>query len=145
MARYAVLIFEKVPPEELPPEVMRGHSELPDRIAERGGRVVAGLGLEPEATATAIRGDVLTDGPFIETKEALGGFYVIEARARDHARQLAQKGPEGDVEVPPRLPTTGELVPLLQIAPSKSDEERLLLVGPELADVLSAIVQLVLP
>ncbi|MET9972293.1 tyrosine-type recombinase/integrase [Streptomyces sp. NPDC006356] len=38
------------------------------------------------------------------------------------------------------LPTTGEVVPLLQITPSKTDEERLLLVVPELADVLSAIV-----
>ncbi|WP_217208913.1 site-specific integrase [Streptomyces sp. AC550_RSS872] len=39
-----------------------------------------------------------------------------------------------------RLPTTGEIVPLLQIAPSKTDEERMLLVTPDLADVLSAIV-----
>ncbi|TMR88522.1 site-specific integrase [Nonomuraea basaltis] len=39
-----------------------------------------------------------------------------------------------------RLPSTGELVPLLQIAPSKTGAERMLLVGPELADVLSAIV-----
>lgn len=39
-----------------------------------------------------------------------------------------------------RLPTTGELVPLLQIAPSKTDTERLLLISPELADVLSAVV-----
>jgi hypothetical protein len=39
-----------------------------------------------------------------------------------------------------RLPSTGELIPLLQIAPSKTDEERLLVVSPELADVLSAIV-----
>ncbi|MFE3329897.1 tyrosine-type recombinase/integrase [Streptomyces sp. NPDC059176] len=39
-----------------------------------------------------------------------------------------------------RLPSTGELVPLLQIAPSKTDEERLLVVSPELADVLSAII-----
>jgi integrase-like protein len=39
-----------------------------------------------------------------------------------------------------RLPATGELVPLLQIAPSKTDEERLLLVSPELADVLSTII-----
>lgn len=39
-----------------------------------------------------------------------------------------------------RLPSTGEFVPLLQIAPSKTDTERLLLVSPELADVLSAIV-----
>ncbi len=40
-----------------------------------------------------------------------------------------------------RLPATGELIPLLQIAPSKTDEERLLVVSPELADVLSAIMR----
>ena len=40
-----------------------------------------------------------------------------------------------------RLPTTGELVPLLQIVPSKTDQERLLVVSPELADVLSAIIR----
>ncbi|MEV7715839.1 site-specific integrase [Streptomyces sp. NPDC088184] len=39
-----------------------------------------------------------------------------------------------------RLPSTSELVPLLQIAPSKTDEERLLVISPELADVLSAII-----
>jgi integrase len=39
-----------------------------------------------------------------------------------------------------RLPATGELIPLLQIAPSKTDAERLLVISPELADVLSAIV-----
>jgi integrase len=39
-----------------------------------------------------------------------------------------------------RLPTTGEIVPLLQIAPSKTDAERVLLVSPELADVLSAVI-----
>ncbi|MFD5786746.1 tyrosine-type recombinase/integrase [Streptomyces sp. NPDC127037] len=40
-----------------------------------------------------------------------------------------------------RLPTTGEIVPLLQIAPSKTDRERVLLVSPELADVLATIVR----
>ena len=39
-----------------------------------------------------------------------------------------------------RLPTTGELIPLLQIVPSKTDAERLLVISPELADVLSTIV-----
>ncbi len=39
-----------------------------------------------------------------------------------------------------RLPSTGELVPLLHIAPSKTDTERLLVISPELADVLSAII-----
>jgi integrase len=40
-----------------------------------------------------------------------------------------------------RLPTTGEIVPLLQIVPSKTDEERLLAVSPELADVLSIVIR----
>jgi integrase len=40
-----------------------------------------------------------------------------------------------------RLPGTGEIVPLLQIVPSKTDEERLLVVSPELADVLSAVIR----
>ena len=40
-----------------------------------------------------------------------------------------------------RLPTTGEVVPLLQIAPSKTDTERLLVVSPELADVLSEVIR----
>jgi integrase len=40
-----------------------------------------------------------------------------------------------------RLPSTDELVPLLQIAPSKTDAERLLVVSPELADVLSAVIR----
>lgn len=40
-----------------------------------------------------------------------------------------------------RLPSTGELIPLLQIAPSKTDTERLLVVSPELADVLSTIIR----
>jgi integrase len=40
-----------------------------------------------------------------------------------------------------RLPATGELIPLLQIVPSKTDQERLLVVSPELADVLSAIMR----
>ncbi|MFD3519959.1 hypothetical protein [Streptomyces sp. NPDC058653] len=40
-----------------------------------------------------------------------------------------------------RLPTTGETVPLLQIAPSKTDQERVLLVSPELADVLATVIR----
>jgi hypothetical protein len=103
MAQYAVLIYERVPPAELPEEVMQGHIDLPDRIAEAGGRVIAGLALEPNETATAVRGAVLTDGPFIETKEVLGGLYVLEARDLDHALALARMTPivDGGVEVRP--------------------------------------------
>ncbi|HEY8581319.1 MAG TPA: YciI family protein [Capillimicrobium sp.] len=103
MAQYAVLIYERVAPADLPAEIMQGHMELPQRIAEQGGRVVAGLALAPNETATAIRGTVVTDGPFIETKEVLGGVFVIEARDLDHALALARMTPivEGGVEVRP--------------------------------------------
>jgi hypothetical protein len=104
MARYAVLLFERVAPGDLPPEVMQGHASLPDRVAERGGRIVAGLALEAPETATSVRGgDTVTDGPFIETKEVLGGVFVLEARDLDHALELARMTPvvDGGVEVRP--------------------------------------------
>jgi hypothetical protein len=108
MAQYAVLIFERETPggvADIPPEVLEAHGALPDRIAEAGGRTVAGLALEPTSTATAIRGDLITDGPFIESKEALGGVFVIEARDLDHAIELARMTPivDGGVEVRPLL------------------------------------------
>jgi hypothetical protein len=108
MAQYAVLIYERETPggvADIPPEVMEAHGQLPERIAERGGRVVGGMALEPSGTATAIRGDLVTDGPFIETKEALAGVFVIEARDLDHALALAKLTPivDGGVEVRPLI------------------------------------------
>jgi hypothetical protein len=103
MAQYAVLIYERVPAEDLPKEIMDRHIGLPDRIAAQGGKVTAGLGLLPNETATAIRGDLVTDGPFVETKEVLAGVYVLEARDLDHALACAKLTPvvEGGVEVRP--------------------------------------------
>jgi len=105
MAQYAVLIYERVAAEDLPPEVMQAHEDLPGRIAELGGREVAGLALQAPETATSIRGGVVTDGPFIETKEVLLGITVIEARDLDHALALAKLTPiaDGGVEVRPLL------------------------------------------
>jgi hypothetical protein len=105
MAQYAVLIFERVAAEDLPPEVMQAHGELPARIAALGGREVAGMALQPAETATSIRGGVITDGPFIETKEVLAGVTVIDARDLEHALELAKLTPivDGGVEVRPLL------------------------------------------
>jgi len=105
MAQYAVMIFERVAPADLPAEVMEGHMNLPKRIAEQGGRTIAGLALEPPETGTSIRGDELTDGPFIETKEVMNGLFIIEARDLDHALALARMTPivDGGVEVRPLL------------------------------------------
>jgi hypothetical protein len=108
MTQYVVLIFQRESPgglADIPDEVMQANEELDGRIVGQGGRVVAGLALEPSSTATSIRGGVVTDGPFIETKEALAGFYILEARDLDHAIALARMTPtwEGGVEVRPLL------------------------------------------
>ncbi len=49
----------------------------------------------------------MTDGPFVETKEALGGFYVVEVRDLDHTLEIARLCPAGDggVEVRPVMDT----------------------------------------
>jgi hypothetical protein len=74
----------------------------------KSGHYVAGEALQPIATATTIRirnGKMsTTDGPFAETREQLGGFYLIEARDLNDAIQVAAKIPSarlGSVEVRP--------------------------------------------
>jgi hypothetical protein len=74
----------------------------------KSGHYVAGEALQPVQTATTVRirnGKVsTTDGPFAETKEQLGGFYLIEARDLNDALQVASKIPSarlGSIEVRP--------------------------------------------
>src|SRR5439155_24479970 len=74
----------------------------------RGSLFIAGEALHPTSTATTvqIKDSVLitTDGPFAETKEALGGFYLVEARDLDEAIELAGRIPaakHGSIEVRP--------------------------------------------
>ena len=87
----------------------QAHSRFASQVAEKGGKILGGDALQPTATATSIRGDVVTDGPFAETKEALGGFYLIEARDLDQALAIAKLCPArfGGVEVRPIMDTSG--------------------------------------
>ncbi|MEL6179902.1 MAG: YciI family protein [Myxococcota bacterium] len=75
-----------------------------------GERITKGAALEGIDTATTIRlrdGEQLVeDGPFADTKERLGGFYVVEARDLDEALEMAAQCPsvkEGAVEVRPLM------------------------------------------
>ena len=75
---------------------------------QRTGAWVFGAGLQPASSATVVRatgGDIsLTDGPYAETKEQMGGFWVIEAADFDAALALAKQAAaacEGPVEVRP--------------------------------------------
>jgi hypothetical protein len=68
------------------------------------GAMVAGDRLQPVANATTVRGGEIHDGPFAETKEQLGGYYLIEAPNLDAALAWAKKCPAtqtGAVEVRP--------------------------------------------
>ncbi len=76
------------------------------------GNYRGGDALQPTATATSVRvrdGKTLTtDGPFAETREQLGGFYLVEAKDLDEAIALAARIPSarmGTIEVRPILPT----------------------------------------
>ena len=79
-------------------------------IKDKGAWVFAG-GLHPTNMATTVRYDngdtIVTDGPYAETKEALGGFWIIEAPDLDVAIDWAQKGAracKGPIEVRPFQP-----------------------------------------
>ena len=75
---------------------------------ELGSIVVGGGGLKPTATATTVRtqggSQTLHDGPFAETKEQFGGFYLVDVPDLDAALEIARKVPlahDGSVEVRP--------------------------------------------
>jgi len=82
------------------------------RGIKKNGNYLGGEALQPVATATTVRqrnGKTLTtDGPFAETKEQLGGFYMVEAKDLDEAIKLANGIPAvrtGSIEVRPIMPT----------------------------------------
>jgi hypothetical protein len=112
MAEYLILIYDDEAPYADPglwQEMMSAHRRFAGQVAEKGGKILASRGLQPTSTATSIRGDVVTDGPFAETKEALGGFYLIEATDLDHALAIARlcPAPYGGVEVRPTMDAPG--------------------------------------
>ena len=112
MAEYLILIFEDenayaTATPDVFQQVMDAHNRFAGQVGEKGGKIIEGRALQPTSTATTIRDDIVTDGPFTETKEALGGYYLIEARDLDHALDIAKLCPAryGGVEVRPIMAT----------------------------------------
>ena len=110
MAKYLILIYENEGGyADAGPQVwqqaMEAHGRFAGQVAEHGVKMLGGEALQPVATATSIRGDVVTDGPFAETKEFLAGFMLIEARDLNEAIELAGKAPMArfTIEVRPFL------------------------------------------
>lgn len=101
MAKYLILIYG----DEQQWEALAGaaadehHAAHVAFVEAAGARIVGGAELAPTPNATTLRSDaagdlVTTDGPFLETKEALGGFYLLEADDLDEVTKLASMLPE---------------------------------------------------
>jgi hypothetical protein len=112
VARYVFLLYDAedwydTADDQDVVDEMRLHEEFMAAVREAGASVLGGEALQRSSTASTVRrgdGDALvTDGPFADTKEALGGFYVIEAPDLDVALRLARACPAGNVEVRPVL------------------------------------------
>jgi hypothetical protein len=80
----------------------------------KSGHYVAGDPLQPTSTATTVRvrngKTVTTDGPFAETREQLGGYYIIQAKDLDEASGIASRVPTsrtGSIEVRPIMEMGG--------------------------------------
>ena len=84
--------------------VMAALSVVHERLV-REGKLGTSLRLMPTTAATTLRGEVVIDGPFAETKEQLLGFYVVDVEnleaALEIARQLSQANPTSTYEVRP--------------------------------------------
>ena len=106
MAQYAVLIYASDSAHA--PEATSEDTETCDRHSDElagSGAMVAAYALMPRDTATSIRDDMITDGPFMDSKEVIAGFYVLDAPDLDAALAIARTNPVvregGGVEVRP--------------------------------------------
>lgn len=108
--QYLYLLYSQEPQESQEPptaEEMQAWFDYTQWLKDEGV-YLGGEALEGVATATTIRTEgsdfVLTDGPFAETKEQLGGFYLVECQDLDQALHYAKPCPAtkyGSVEVRP--------------------------------------------
>ncbi|PWJ54964.1 Uncharacterized conserved protein [Quadrisphaera granulorum] len=119
MSKYVILIHEREADyATMTPEgwqsVVDAHGAFTKAVGELGGTLVGGEALQQTTTAASIRSGEVTEGPLVESTEALLGYYVIEARDFDHAVEIAKvtPAPFGAVEVRPVLDPSAASAPL---------------------------------
>jgi hypothetical protein len=105
MAQYAMLIYSNVDEAGAMPGAREAHDRhFADMV--QSGALIAAFALHSAAdTATSLRGDTVTDGPFIDAKEVIAGLAIIEAPDLDAALAIARANPaarqSGGIEVRP--------------------------------------------
>jgi hypothetical protein len=108
MSQYMILIYEDeasyaTATPEVFGQISQEHTDFAAQVEQHGAKLLGGEALQPTSTATTVRGSDVTDGPFAETKEALGGYYLVDAPDLDTALAVARTVPArfGGVEVRP--------------------------------------------
>jgi hypothetical protein len=103
--------WEDITPEQIAEEMKTW--ERFGKEAVEAGAFIAGDGLQPTSEGKTVRGGrdeerVVTDGPFAESKEQIGGFYLLECKDMDEALEWAKKVPirGGAIEVRPVMDYT---------------------------------------
>ena len=90
-------------------QMLQAHNAWAESVHVAGAAIVSGEALAPSTTSTTVRKNggspTVTDGPFAETKEALGGYYTLDCADLDQALALARTCPIDVVEVRPVIPT----------------------------------------
>jgi len=111
--QYLLLIYEaeadwNVLEEGARQKIYKQYMDLVDDLKKNGGKYLGGNQLQPIATARTVRvrngKKAVTDGPFAETKEQLGGYFLVEAKDLDEAMAIAGRIPGaqlGSIEVRP--------------------------------------------
>jgi hypothetical protein len=115
--QYLLLIYENEKSRETMPtsekEKISGEYRTFTQSIAQSGHYKGGNPLQPTATATTVRirdgKRATTDGPFAETREQLGGYYLVDAKDLDEAIGIAERIPgarSGSIEVRPIMPFT---------------------------------------
>jgi hypothetical protein len=125
--QYMMLVYfdEKAAPAEAERDACYAESVDLCRELQSKGQFLAAAPLHPTATATSVRvrdgKRLVTDGPFAETREQLGGYFLIDAPDLDEALAIAARIPmaqKGTIEVRPVIQITGleQALPAQQVA-----------------------------
>lgn len=108
LPQFMILIYEREVPDSVRaalPTVLEAHMWLPGKIAETGGRIIAGNALRPASKAISVRDNTPVDGSLVDSAHTLAGYFIVEASDLDHAVWIGRMIPlaNGWVEVRPVL------------------------------------------
>ncbi|SNY63008.1 YciI family protein [Paractinoplanes atraurantiacus] len=106
LPQFIILVYEREVPDSAAaasPTVLEAHMWLPHKIAETGGRIIAGHAARNASAGVSIRDNVVSSGTLLEGEQTFAGYFIVEASDLDHAVWIGRMIPTSDgwVEVRP--------------------------------------------